>query len=214
MNNYKAVIFDLDGTLLDTLEDLADAVNYTMREFGFPERNLDEVRAFVGNGAKKLIELSMPDSSDEAIAAQCLKVFKGYYLPNSKVKTRPYDGIITLLETLKANGYKTAVVTNKPDDAAKETVEFFFGELIDFTVGQVDGVPQKPEPDCVYTALGKLGVSKEAVFAGDSEVDCITAINAGLDCIGVTWGFRSREVLEEHGARYLTDKVDGLYDIV
>ncbi len=215
MNNYKAVIFDLDGTLLDTLDDLADAVNYTMREFGFPERSLDEVREFVGNGAKKLIELSMPDASDEVIAAQCLKVFKEYYLPNSKVKTKPYDGIISLLEALRANGYKTAVVTNKPDDAAKETVKHFFGELIDFTVGQVDGVPQKPEPDCVYTALEKLGVSKgEAVFAGDSEVDCITALNAGLDCIGVTWGFRSREVLEEHGARYITDKVDDVYGIV
>lgn len=215
MNNYKAVIFDLDGTLLDTLEDLADAVNYTMKKFGFPERSLDEVRAFVGNGAKRLIGQSAPDSTDTATLEECLGEFKAFYFANSKVKTKPYDGIISLLETLKANGYKTAVVTNKPDDAAKETVKHFFGELIDFTVGQIDGVPQKPEPDCVYTALEKLGVSKgEAVFAGDSDVDCITALNAGLDCIGVTWGFRSREVLEENGARYITDKVDDVYGIV
>lgn len=199
-----AILFDLDGTLTDTLEDLKNSVNHALSEFGFPERSPDEVRSFVGNGVKRLIFLSVPRGTPEETAEACLAEFKAYYKEHSLIKTKPYDGIIHMLETLKSQGIKTAVVTNKMDAAAQDIVRIFFDGLIDFTVGQIDGVAQKPQPDGIYFALEKLGVSKEkAVYVGDSEVDCITAANAGLPCIGVTWGFRSAETLKENGADYL-----------
>ena len=203
---YDAVIFDLDGTLTDTLGDLKNSVNHAMREFGFPERTLDEVRLFVGNGVKRLVDLSVPENTDSETAAKCLAVFKEYYKNNSLVETKPYNGIISMLEALKSNGIKTAVVTNKMHEAAEDIVGLFFGEIIDITVGQVDGVAQKPQPDGINFVLKKLGVSKEkAVYVGDSEVDCITAKNAGIPCIGVTWGFRDKSVLLENSADYIAD---------
>ncbi len=201
---YEAIIFDLDGTLTDTLEDLKNSVNFAMREFGFLERTTDEVRSFVGNGVKRLIDLSVPENTSDVISAECLSVFKNHYKDNSLVLTKPYDGIIPMLERLKKEGIKTAVVTNKMHEAAVDIVNLFFGELIDVTIGQIDGVSQKPQPDGIYSALEKLDVSKEkSVYVGDSEVDCITAKNAGIPCIGVTWGFRSKEVLSENGADYI-----------
>ena len=201
---YDAIIFDLDGTLTDTLEDLKNSVNYAMREFGFPERTTDEVRSFVGNGVKRLIDLSVPENTPDDVSAECLAVFKGYYKENSLVLTKPYDGIIPMLERLKKEGIKTAVVTNKMHEAAVDIVNLFFEGLIDVAIGQIDGVAQKPQPDGIYSALEKLGVSKEnSVYVGDSEVDCITAKNAGIPCVGVTWGFRSREILLENGADYI-----------
>ena len=201
---YDAVIFDLDGTLTDTLEDLKNSVNFAMREFGFPERTTDEVRSFVGNGVKRLIDLSVPENTSEEVSAECLSVFKSFYKDNSLVSTKPYDGIIPMLEKLKKDGVKTAVVTNKMHEAAVDIVNLFFGELIDVTIGQIDGVAQKPQPDGIYSALEKLGVSKEkSVYVGDSEVDCITAKNAGIPCIGVTWGFRDREILVGNGADFI-----------
>lgn len=201
---YDAVIFDLDGTLTDTLEDLKNSVNFAMREFGFPERTTDEVRSFVGNGVKRLIDLSVPENTPDEVSAECLSVFKSFYKDNSLVSTKPYDGIIPMLEKLKKDGVKTAVVTNKMHEAAVDIVNLFFGELIDVAIGQIDGVAQKPQPDGIYSALEKLGVSKEkSVYVGDSEVDCITAKNAGIPCIGVTWGFRDREILVENGADFI-----------
>lgn len=201
---YDAVIFDLDGTLTDTLEDLKNSVNFVMREFGFPERTTDEVRSFVGNGVKRLIDLSVPENTSDEVSAECLSVFKSFYKDNSLVSTKPYDGIIPMLEKLKKDGVKTAVVTNKMHEAAVDIVNLFFGELIDVTIGQIDGVAQKPQPDGIYSALEKLGVSKEkSVYVGDSEVDCITAKNAGIPCIGVTWGFRDREILVGNGADFI-----------
>lgn len=201
---YDAVIFDLDGTLTDTLEDLKNSVNFAMREFGFPERTTDEVRSFVGNGVKRLIDLSVPENTSEEVSAECLSVFKSFYKDNSLVSTKPYDGIIPMLEKLKKDGVKTAVVTNKMHEAAVDIVNLFFGELIDVAIGQIDGVAQKPQPDGIYSALEKLGVSKEkSVYVGDSEVDCITAKNAGIPCIGVTWGFRDREILVGNGADFI-----------
>ena len=198
---YEAVIFDLDGTLTDTLEDLKNSVNFALRHFGFPERSLDEVRSFVGNGVRRLVFLSVPEGTDEKKAEDCLAVFKAYYKEHSLVNTKPYDGIIPMLERLKKEGIKTAVVTNKMQEAAVDIVNLFFSGLIDVTVGQVDGVAQKPQPNGIYHALEKLCVSKEnAVYVGDSEVDCLTAKNAGIPCIGVEWGFRERSVLEESGA--------------
>lgn len=203
---YDAVIFDLDGTLTDTLGDLKNSVNYALREFGFPERTLDEVRSFVGNGVRKLIYLSVPENTDEETAERCLSVFKEYYKTHSLVETKPYNGIISMLEVLKKQGIKTAVVTNKMHEAAEEIVKIFFGNLIDVTLGQIDGVAQKPQPDGIYHVLGKLGVlHKKSVYVGDSEVDCITAKNAGVPCIGVTWGFRDKFVLVENGADYIAD---------
>lgn len=212
---YDAIIFDLDGTLTDTLEDLKNSVNYALGEFGFPKRTLDEVRSFVGNGVKKLIYLSVPEGTSEEITEQCLLVFKEHYKNNSLVKTKPYDGIIPMLESLKKQGVKIAVVTNKMHEAASDIVRIFFDGLVEVTVGQIDGVAQKPQPDGIYLALKKLGVPKEkAVYVGDSEVDCITAKNAGVPCIGVTWGFRSRHVLTENGADFIIDVPNQIFDCI
>ena len=203
---YEAIIFDLDGTLTDTLGDLANSVNFAMREFGFPERTIEEVKSLVGNGVRRLIYSSVPENTDEKTAEECLSVFKEYYKNNSLVETKPYDGIILMLENLKKQGIKTAVVTNKMQEAAVDIVRIFFGNLIDITLGQIDGVSQKPQPDGIYHVLERLGVSKEkSVYVGDSEVDCVTAKNAGIPCIGVTWGFRDKSVLVENGADFIAD---------
>ncbi len=213
--NIKAVIFDLDGTLTDTLEDLKNSVNYALREFGYPERSLDEIRSFVGNGVRRLVYLSVPENTNDETAESCLNVFKEYYKEHSLIKTKPYDGIVEMLKCLKNQGIKTAVVTNKMHTAAEDIVKLFFDGLIDATVGQVDGIAQKPEPDGIFNALEKLGVSKDAaVYVGDSEVDCITAKNAGLPCIGVTWGFRDKSVLEENGADFIVNKPDGIISLI
>ncbi len=212
---YDAVIFDLDGTLTDTLEDLKNSVNHAMREFGFPERTLEEVRSFVGNGVKRLIYLSVPEGTSEKTADECLAVFKEYYKRNSLVQTKPYDGIIPMLKELKKQGVKTAVVTNKMHEAAAEIVRIFFSGLIDLTVGQIDGVAQKPQPDGIYFALRELGASnKKAVYVGDSEVDCLTAKNAKIPCIGVSWGFRDKSVLAESGADCIIDKPQEIFKII
>lgn len=212
---YNAVIFDLDGTLTDTLADLRNSVNYALSKFGFPERTTEEIRSFVGNGVKRLIYLSVPENTPEETAEKCLSIFKEHYAANSLVETKPYDGITELLSELKSRGVKTAVVTNKMHSAAADIVEHFFGGLIDVTVGQVDGIAQKPQPDGIYKALEALDVPKEkAVYVGDSEVDCITAKNAGIPCIGVTWGFRDRDVLIENGADFIADSVQELSDLI
>lgn len=212
---YDAVIFDLDGTLTDTLGDLKNSVNYAMREFGFPERTQEEVKSFVGNGVRKLISLSVPENTDSETTESCLAVFKEYYKNNSLVETKPYDGIISMLKKLKSNGIKTAVVTNKMHEAAEDIVNIFFGDLIDITLGQVDGIAQKPQPDGIYSVLEKLGVSKEkALYVGDSEVDCITAKNAGIPCIGVAWGFRDKSVLLENGADFIADTTEDIIEFI
>ena len=203
----KAVIFDLDGTLTDTLADLTNSVNYALSQFGFPERSEEEVRSFVGNGVRRLINLSVPYGTSKKNCEECLNAFKTHYEKNSCVNTKPYDGINEVLEILKNKGIKTAVVTNKVHWAAEEIVCHFFDGFIDLTVGQIDGVAQKPEPDGIFFALEKLGEAKEnAVYVGDSEVDCITARNAGVPCIGVTWGFRNREILEKNGADFIVSE--------
>ena len=212
---YEAVIFDLDGTLVDTLEDLKDSVNFALSSFGFPERNVEEIRSFVGNGVRRLMYLSVPECTPDDTAEKCLEVFKEHYKTNSRNKTKPYDGIAEMLDTICENGIKTALVTNKMHTAAKDIVEFYFGEKISITVGQLDGIAQKPQPDGVLKAIETLGVSKEkAVYVGDSEVDCITAKNAQIDCIGVTWGFRSREILKENGANVIVDSPAEILNIL
>ena len=212
---YEAVLFDLDGTLTDTLEDLKNSVNFALSQFGFPERSIDEVRSFVGNGVRRLVFLSVPEGTDEKTAEDCLAVFKAYYKEHSLVNTKPYDGIIPMLERLRKNGFRMAVVTNKMDSAAQDIVRIFFDGLIDAAVGQIDGVAQKPEPDGIFLALEKLGVEKEkSLYVGDSEVDCKTAENAGRPCIGVSWGFRGRSVLEANGAAAVIDRPEDLFDLI
>ncbi len=206
MKKFNTIVFDLDGTLTDTLDDLRSSVNFALSQFGFPERSRDEIRSFLGNGVRRLIYRSVPENTDTATAEKCLEVFKEHYKANSCVETKPYDGIVDLLETLKKRGIKTAVVTNKMHEAAADIVDYFFCGLIDITIGQSENVAPKPAPDSVFLALEKLGVSKkDAIYVGDSEVDCMTAHNAGIPCIGVTWGFRDREVLEANGADYIAE---------
>ena len=203
---YNTIIFDLDGTLLNTLEDLADAVNYALKESGYPLRTTDEVRRFIGNGVKKLMERSTPDNITDGDFEKCYQLFREYYKNNSRNKTAPFEGITDLLKKLKEQGIKTAVVTNKMDEAAQDVIRYYFGELIDITIGQRDGIPTKPDPACVNKAIESLNAEKEScIFIGDSDVDILAGHNAGLPAIGVTWGYRSKELLLESGADYIAE---------
>lgn len=203
---YNTIIFDLDGTLLNTLEDLADAVNYALKKCGYPLRTMDEVRQFIGNGVKKLMERSTPENINEKDFEKCYQLFRSYYKENSRIKTAPYEGITDLLKSLKEQGIKTAVVTNKMDEAAQDVIKYYFGELIDITIGQRENIPTKPDPAGVNKAIESLAAAKEnCIFAGDSDVDILTGHNAGLLSIGVTWGYRSKELLLESGADFIAE---------
>ena len=198
---YQLAIFDLDGTLLDTLDDLADSVNHVMDEFGFPGRSLTEVRSFVGNGIWKLIERSAPKGTPVEVLDRVFEQFKVYYGAHCADKTKPYDGIMKLLHDLKQRGIKLAVVSNKGDYAVQILCEQYFSGIFDIAVGAREGIAKKPAPDTVNEVLKILQIDKEqAVYIGDSEVDVQTAQNAEMDCIAVDWGFRDTEVLEEAGA--------------
>lgn len=200
MMRYKAVIFDMDGTILDTLDDLADSVNHALSCYGFPKRSREEIRSFLGNGMVQLIRLSIPENTAEEKEKLVLEEHKKYYPLHSADKTRPYAGIPELLKLLKSKGIKTAVVSNKRDENVKALVEKYFPDLFDVSVGSRDGVPRKPAKDLVDIALQELDVAKEdAIYIGDSDVDVATARNSGLDMITVLWGFRDREVLEKCG---------------
>lgn len=204
MNMYKAVIFDLDGTLLDTLKDLQLSVNYALNLHSMPERSLDEVRRFVGNGIAKLIERSVTNATSKEECAAVLEDFKAYYAVHNSDNTVPYDGICEMLENLNKAGIKTAVVTNKIDSAAKKLCDEMLG--IDVAIGDSPERKKKPSPDSVYEALDLLGVSiGDAVYVGDSDVDIETAKNAGMDCISVTWGFRDKMYLKKCGAAVFAD---------
>ncbi len=201
---YKLVIFDLDGTILDTLDDLADSVNYALGQNGFPVRTKEEVRSFVGNGIRKLIERSVPEGTPEDKTDKVHKIFTDWYKEHCADKTRPYDGVIALLHALRNRGVKTAVVSNKADYAVKELCSKYFPRLLDEAVGERPGIARKPEPDAINELLQSFGVEKEeAVYVGDSEVDVKTADNAGIDCMAAGWGFRSKEVLEQAGAKVI-----------
>lgn len=203
---YKAVIFDLDGTLLNTLDDLAASVNYALDKFGFPKRTVDKIRSFVGNGVIKLMQRATPDDIDEITFEKCFGCFREHYLEHMQDNTRPYDGVTAMLERLKAQGIKTAVVSNKLHSGVVKLCEEFFGDNISCAFGVEIEEERKPSPLNVFKALTKLNVTKsEAVYVGDSEVDVQTATNAGLECIGVTWGFRDREELIQAGAKYIID---------
>ena len=201
---YSTYIFDLDGTLLDTLADLAAAVNYALRQHGMPEHTIDDVRRFVGNGVRKLMERAIPDGEKNPDFEATFATFREYYMHHSLDTTRPYPGIIETLEALKAKGCRLAVVSNKMMAATKELCQHFFAETIEVAIGENEaaGIRKKPAPDTVFEALRQLGEEKDsAVYVGDSDVDLETANNSGLPCISVLWGFRDRNFLKQHGAK-------------
>ena len=204
MNSFSTYIFDLDGTLLDTLGDLAASVNYALRTHGMPEHSVDDVRRFVGNGVRKLMERAVPDGADNPRFDAAFATFRQHYMAHSLDTTRPYEGIPEALEALKARGCHLAVVSNKMMAATQELCRHFFPDTIEVAIGEDEaaGIRRKPAPDTVFAALKALGVGKEnAVYVGDSDVDIQTACNAGLPCISVLWGFRDRDFLISHGAQ-------------
>ncbi len=211
---YSTYIFDLDGTLLDTLQDLANAVNRAMREMNYPERTLNEVRRFIGDGMRMLIRRSVPEGTGEEDCEKALAVFHEYYLRHIADFTKPYDGIPGVISTLKSRGCRLAVVSNKSDDAANAVVEKYFGKSFDIVVGKRESFPAKPDPASVEYVMRRLGAETEnTVYIGDSDVDVFTAHNAGLKCIGVTWGNRTRRELIDSGADFIADSSDEIPNI-
>ncbi len=212
---YKLAIFDLDGTILDTLEDLADAMNYALGEHGYPGRTIEEVRCFVGNGIRKLIERAVPAGLAKEEIDRVHETFSVYYQQHCADKTRPYEGVLPLLERLRAAGCLTAVVSNKADAAVQPLCRRYYNGLFDYAVGERTGIRRKPDPDSVQEVLRRLQVeAADAVYIGDSEVDIQTAKNAGLDSIIVTWGFRDRDYLESQGGRRFVDRPEEIEQII
>ena len=201
------ILFDLDGTLLDTLEDLADSVNYALEQHGHPQRTLEEIRRFVGNGAAMLAKLSTPEGEDYE---QVLRTFQSYYKAHCQVKTGPYAGVLEALRQIRAE-YPVAVVSNKPDPAVKALCDDYFGGV--FALGERADCPRKPAPDMLYKAMEQLGVEK-ALYVGDSEVDVLTAKNAGMPCISVLWGFRDEAEIRDAGGSIFCSDPKELPEIV
>ena len=211
MHKYQTYIFDLDGTLLSTLADLAASTNYALRTHHMPERSLDEVRRFVGNGVKKLMERAIPDGLKNPLFEETFATFRQHYMQHNLDTTQPYPGIMQLLEQLKAEGKNIAVVSNKFYAATRELCRHFFGDLVPVAIGEREDIRKKPAPDTVIEALRELGVDKEgAVYIGDSDVDIMTAKNSGMPCVSVLWGFRDKEFLLEHGATTLISQPEDM----
>ena len=204
------ILFDLDGTLLDTLEDLLDATNYALKVHGYPARTLKELRRFVGNGAYNQMRLSVPEGTGDREIQQVLDTYKPYYTANCQIKTRPYAGIPEALETLREK-YPVAIVSNKPDAAVKALCADYFPGM--YALGETADCPRKPAADMVFKAMKAIGVDS-CVYVGDSEVDVLTAKNAGVPCVAVTWGFRDREDLEQAGAERFCGRTKELVRII
>lgn len=203
MRQYDTYIFDLDGTLLDTLDDLTAAVNYALRQHGMPEHTRKEVRQMVGNGVRLLMVRAVPDGDKNPRFDDAFRTFREYYMEHSLDTTRPYDGITELLQTLRRQGKRVAVVSNKFYAATRELCQHFFADSVEVAIGEheAEGIRKKPAPDTVNEAFRQLGVGRDnAVYVGDSDVDLQTAVNSGLPCISVLWGFRDQTFLEAHGA--------------
>jgi len=212
---YKAAVFDLDGTLLNTLDDLADSVNAMLKMYSFPQRTVAEIRSFVGNGARNLIASSLPENSSPSLVDECLSVYIAHYSKNMNNKTRPYDGVPDLLQHLKQAGIKIAVCSNKGDENVKGLCNEYFGSLVDVASGELPGIKKKPAPDSIFDAIEALGADpNEVVYIGDSEVDVLTAKNAGISFIGVSWGFRDRADLIAEGAEVIADTADELLTLM
>lgn len=205
----KIIIFDLDGTLLNTLEDLKDSTNFALQAFGYPKRSLKEVCAFVGNGVKKLIERALPEGENNPCFRECLETFKNHYKENMYNKTAPYEGTRELLQELKKRGIKTAIVSNKFDLAVKELSKKYFKDLIDSAKGEneAQGIRKKPAPDTILSVLKEFNLeANEALYVGDSDVDIMSAKNASMPCVSVSWGFRDKDFLTRHGAKIIINE--------
>lgn len=199
-HHIRGIVFDLDGTLLDTLTDLKSSVNAALSAYGFPERTTAEVRAFVGNGIAKLVERAIPDGTKNPCYAAVLAETRAQYRSRCRETTAPYDGILPMLDALQEKGYVLAVVSNKPEAQVKTLCDDFFPGKMAAAIGQLDGRALKPAPDAVYAAVSTMGLDlHDCVYVGDSDVDILTATNAGIPCISVLWGFRDRPLLESAG---------------
>lgn len=200
--DFETYIFDLDGTLLSTLDDLANSCNYALRINGMAERTIEEVRMFVGNGVRKLMERAIPDGDANPLFDKAYADFRQHYMQHNLDTTQPYPGVMDMLAELKRRGKKIAVVSNKFYAATQELCQHFFGSLVDVAIGERENIRKKPAPDTVNEALRQLGAKREgAVYIGDSDVDVMTAHNSGMPCISVLWGFRDKEFLLQHGAK-------------
>lgn len=213
--SYNTLIFDLDGTLLNTLDDLTNSINYSLNKLNFPPRSSEEICSFAGNGIEKLIELSLPEKTSYDQFAKCLFIFQKHYSENMKNKTRPYNGIIDLLQYLKENNYNMAIVSNKFQEGVTDLNNYYFSDYIDVAIGKSPEMRKKPYPDTILAAIDKLGASKEnCLYIGDSEVDIKTAQNTKIKCVGVDWGFRGKDLLQELGADYVIDTPHDLISII
>lgn len=211
---HKAFIFDLDGTLLNTLEDLKNSVNFAMRSMGYPEHTLEQVRMFIGNGIAMLIKRAVPQGTDEIDEKKTLGIFTEHYNAHLNDCTAPYPGVTESLTVLKNRGVKIGVVTNKNDDSAKMLIAGYFGNLVDVTLGHLDGIPSKPNPEALLRVMSDLGVnSEETLYFGDSDVDVLTAKNAGVKSVGASWGFRGEDVLLKAGADIILSDPNKIADL-
>lgn len=211
----KAILFDMDGTLLNTLEDLYRSTNAALQKYGFPVRTLEEVRQFVGNGAVNLMRKAVPEGEKNPHFWDCLQAFREHYGEHLNDHTGPYEGVARLLQRLSDEGYLMAIVSNKPDFAVRELSKKFFGALIPVSIGESEGIRRKPAPDTVEQAAKELGVRmEECIYVGDSEVDLQTAENCRIPCVSVTWGFRDRKLLKSLGAGHLAADTEELYRVL
>ena len=211
---YDTYIFDLDGTLLSTLEDLKNSCNFALSSFGLPERSLEEVRQFVGNGVELLMKRAVPNDTDDELFTKVFKTFKEHYLIHNLDTTKPYDGVLEMLDELNRAGKNIAVVSNKFYEATVELCRHFFGDRVRVAIGERADIRKKPAPDTVDEAFKLLGVSREnAVYIGDSDVDLATARNSNLPCISVLWGFRDKDFLIEHGGNTFVTEPSQILDI-
>ena len=210
---YDAILYDMDGTVLDTLGDLCDSVNYSLAQFSFPAITMREAAQYLGKGARRLITLACPEGTDEETVEKVLAFYLPWYNEHCRIKTAPYDGILEMMHKFRALGVKQAVISNKPDPAVQSLAEDFFSGLLELAVGESKDVRRKPAPDGVLNAAKKMNMPLDrCVYIGDTEVDIETAKNAGMDCISVTWGFRSAQQLIDSGASVMVNNAEELFD--
>ena len=215
MSKYNTIIWDMDGTLLDTLDDLADSVNAALAEFGQPLRTRNEIRSFIGNGVIRLVELSVPDGKENPKFEEIFSFFQRHYAKNCRNKTKPYVGLDKVLPELKRRGCRMAIVSNKTDSAVQSLTNLHFKDTMDLAIGNSERLRRKPYPDEVLEALRIFGAEKDsAVYIGDTEVDLMTAENAGVDCICVSWGYRDRQALLSSGAKVIADTPEELAELL
>lgn len=213
--NTNTIVFDMDGTLLDTLTDIMDSLNHVLEKYGISTLSYNDVRSFVGNGASTLIKRAIPNGENNPDFNNILNEYKSYYGTHSLIKTAPYTGIVDVMKKLKDKGYKLSIVSNKPDNDVKKLSKYFFPGLICIAIGESDKIKRKPAPDMVEAALSYMQINKaNAVYIGDSEVDIETAKNSGLNCISVSWGFRDVELLNELGADTIINTPNQLLELL